>query len=458
MFQNYLKQQSNMMSRLKQRDADPLTMGAVDDLLYGESMLFNLCAGDSLAALSLIGRYPQFLNWLGWDLTNIFRAHEYFITYAGGAGTAAGTVASGTISNPCAPGATVEWGFCDWSIEGFGTFRRSSPVRNMTRDNLRYCDQQPIYRIDGSTIDSNSEWDLFLVTTAIIQDLTRAVITGNKQSDANTFDGLLRSIKTGYQSSSSVDCKEMDSLIIDYAGNQMCPVNGATGVTVNGNGAPDGFVLIDFIKEAIRRVFWRAGKSSFGRSIAPGDMIILMPESWISCLLDCWTCYLKCGGDFLRMDSLDARAFREKLDGGLYGDGQLIGFDGRTIPIMAFDEGLINEPADPEEDPDYTADILILTRTIGGQPVLRGQLKDLSNVPALADDKYQTTDGGKLLMWHNLDNTCRQLHVEMQPRLVNRAPWSQIRIKNVKCNNALGHISSDYLSPLFYGTLTKVGA
>lgn len=444
-------------SQLITRDADPLTYVAAAETLYGNNLLFDLCADDSLAALSLFGSYPQLLDWIGWEMSNAYKVHEYFISYVAASGAAADAPSTGYITDPCAPGNPAEWGFCDFQLTGFGMLRRGSQVRDMGVDDLKYCQAQPRYRIDGTVIDNEYEWDFTLATSAMVQDLSRMVVTGDATTPGQ-FDGLQKLIATGYQSTAGADCIEMDSIVIDYNYNAICPEDGATGVTVNGNAVADGFQFFDLLRSALRRIVHRARNSSYGK-ITDGDIAIVMPFEWINCLLDCWVCYIKCGRDITRIDSYEARQFRDTLNGGPFGDGILMNIEGFNIPIIAHDWGTITEGnplASPDPIPD-SADIYLLVRSLGGQPVLRGQLNDLTGVARReASRGYSTYDAGRILTWDNLDNMCRQLQAEMRPRLLNRAPWAQVRFQHVVCDNILGTTSVDPLSPFFYATKTAV--
>ena len=133
----------------------------------------------------------------------------------------------------------MEWGSADFAVEGFGRIRRKSPTRELTEVDLRYSQAQPVYRIDGSPITDELEWDFYQVTSAMVQDLHRMLILGNKTT-AGQFDGLQRLVNYGYTTTTGAIATEMDSIVIDYNGNAMATAGGSVGVTFNGNPVTDG--------------------------------------------------------------------------------------------------------------------------------------------------------------------------------------------------------------------------
>jgi hypothetical protein len=165
-------------------------------------------------------------------------------------------------------------------------------------------------------------------------------------------------------------------------------------------------------------------------------MVLVMPDSFISCLLDAYTCWSVCANDYSAMLTLDARTFRAGLEGGLYGAGQIT-IAGVTIPIMPYDFGLINGMS--------TFDAYLLTRGVGGRRWLYGQYNNMTPVAAkITDGMYTAVDGGRILTWGEpRDMTCEERIAEMQPRLVLEAPWAQVRISDINCDALGGPITSD---------------
>jgi hypothetical protein len=165
-------------------------------------------------------------------------------------------------------------------------------------------------------------------------------------------------------------------------------------------------------------------------------MILVMPSSFITCLLDAYTCWSVCAGDFSLMMSFEARRFRDALNGGLYGAGQIT-IEGVTIPIMPFDYNLINS--------GNTFDAYLLTRGVGNRRWLYGQYNNMNLVAAkmAGEGEFMSIDGGRVLTWNVHDHTCEERVAEMQPRLVLEAPWAQVRIADVSCDVIGGPLSTD---------------
>ncbi len=426
------------MSNLVKREQLTFTPGAVAALYGSSAPLFDMHASDAIMSLSFAGRYSPLFDWLGFEPTKIFRVHEYFISYIAADGAAAGTPTDGWITDPCAPGETVEWGSADFAVEGFGRIRRRSPVRELTEVDLRYSEAQPVYRIDGSLITDELEWDYYQVTSAMVQDLHRMLILGNKTT-AGQFDGLQRLVNYGYTTTTGAIATEMDSIVIDYNGNSFAPAGGATGVTFNGNPITDGYNFIDILKSVVNRIQTRVRMApTLNAQLQNQDMALVLPQDWIDTLLDAYTCYTVCGNDVTRMDSFEARNYRASLAGGGMFNAGVIRIHGIDISLLPYDFELNNG--------DGTCDMYLLTRGAGNTPFLRGQFNDLSTV---SKGDFTATDRGLLMTWETTDHTCYQRHAEAQLRLVARAPWAQARFANVGGDLILGSISGDPLSSVF---------
>lgn len=54
----------------------------------------------------------------------------------------------------------MEWGATDFVVEGFQPIRRTSPTRDATVLDLKYYERQPRYRMDGSVITNDVEWNI----------------------------------------------------------------------------------------------------------------------------------------------------------------------------------------------------------------------------------------------------------------------------------------------------------
>lgn len=422
-----------------QRDGD-ITLATAQGIYNQE--LFDLNGNNDLIGLSLRGSYNPFLDLVGFETSAVHRVQEYFITYDAAAGAAAGLPTSGVVTDPCADGETVESGGVSYLLQGFGRLRRSSPSRDITDIGIRYSENQPIYRIDGSIIQNDAEWDLVRLSSVNLREFQRLYITGNA-SVAGEADGLQQLVNYGYTDPITGDAATaMDSIVVDYNGMAMLPTGGATGVTVNGVLATDGYVLIDYIKSFIRRTLQRIQNSTL--TGAPVFASIL-PLEHLSCLIDAYVCYTTCGGDIERMDSFEARTKLETLKGRLGGGGTVpLDFDGTTVLFYPYDHSLLTSAT--------LGDIYLGVVRVGNRPLIRTQIKDMiAGARELGvTDRFMVTDNNRMLNWKTFDHTCFRQHNEMQWRVKLDAPWAWMRIQDVACGNILGAFSGDPLSAYFY--------
>lgn len=430
---------------IMRHDTQTFNAAAMPSVYGNTPPLFDCYASDAVVSLSYANRTSPLMDWIGWERTDIVRIQEYFLTYAAPSGTGAGTPSNGWITDPCAPGQGVEWGATDFVVEGFGRIRRTSPTRDATVLDLKYYERQPRYRMDGSVIADDVEWDLNIMAAAMLHDLHRMLIIGNKTT-AGQFDGLQQLVNYGYQSSAGVAASSMDSFVINWNSNGMCAPNTApTGVTYNGGALTlgAGITFIDMLESVVRRIQQRINLSDgYNGAISGGDMVLVLPWDMVECLLDCYTCWRVCSSDITRVDSFEARNFRRSLEGGVYGAGAIT-VGNVTIPLMPYDYELLHSSG-------VKGDIFLLTRGIGGATFIRGQYNDLNNAARRLTGGHVATDNGLILHWSNEDNMCITSHAELQPRLLLRAPWAQARFTNVACTPILGApLSGDPLSAFF---------
>jgi len=389
--------------------------------------LFDMCSDQDLMSLSLQGT-NKFLDWLGWERTNVCLIKKNFITWVRPEPTTPrGTVrSSGHITDPCGVSHGVDWGMCDFTLEDFGFIRRHGPVRNATRNDLKMCELQPRYRLDGTPITGDAEFDMRIATEGILQDLKRDVITGSILV-GGSFDGLDALVKTGYTDSLGHNCNMMDSIVIDWNSNTMA---GGAGITWNGAAVGINFNFVSVLLAAIRaeldRISWSPTLSS--QTMNVGDIVFVAPTATLRCLLDSYTCWSVCPGDASNPAVLltyEARAFRNSLNGGMFGAGRIF-LDGFEVPLVAYDWGLTKGSG--------VADAYLLTGHVGNIRTISGQYQDLTGSPvAYPDAGYSVTDGGRFLTWLNRTQTCVQREVEIHPRLLMWAPWAQTRFMNIAC-------------------------
>ena len=400
---------------------------------FGCCNFFDACT-DDIMRLSYGNGLPL-LDWMGFNVSDECYRTVEFVSF-NRPEYSQGSPTGGYISDPCAEPNGIETGFCKLTVEDFGRYGRMGPVRSIMKP-LKYCATSPRRRLDGSAITSEQEWDMTFAMDQVLVDVKKHVVSGNATT-AGQFDGLERWVKTGY------DCSMLDSIVIDWNGN---PMSGGAGITWNGNAVAATFNFVDVLLAGYRRIKQRI---SWAPMLAPqrtnvGDMIIVLPYSMIDCLLDHYTCWSVCDGsqyNEVALQSYEARAFRNGLLGGMFGDGQIT-LDGQLIPILGYDWDLIKGPT--------TGDIYFLTGAIGAIRIWEGEhLSASAAAGQYSTHGYFSTDGGRILGKVDTENECTTLKLWIHPRLFCRAPFTQIRFQDVKCTNPGGFISPDPTETSFY--------
>ena len=456
---------AEMLKRLREGNGD---MSLSDQAtIYRCCGLFDLCNDQDLMSLSLEGTSP-FLDWLTWRLTDLCVIRKSFITYTApehtftmeGKGPEAHIVRNcspGYLADPCEDPYGTEWGKCEFELRDFGRLRRHSPTRDITMNAVRLCEAQPRYRLDGTMITDDREFDIRVVTETLLQDLKRMIITG-AASTPGMFDGLNALVKTNYTDPTGQPCHSMDSNIIDWNGNQLA---GGAGITWNGTAIGATYDFVDVLLAAFRRVMQRISWAPVLNSqrLRVGDIVLVMPTFMTRCLLDMYTCWSVCPnvdweegiGVIQALNTFEARTYRNQLNGGMFGAGRIY-LDGFEIPLIAYDWGLQQGPT--------TADVYMLTGSVGNVRVLEGQLLDMRKVPGGSgvSGYYSYTDGGKILTWPIMEHTCVQQIVEMRPRILAWAPWAQVRFEDVVCNQPGGNLSPDPCEGSFFPETSFVPA
>ena len=425
-----------MLPKVKNRIAEENLVVSTDPAIYGCAPLFDYCTDNDILALSFEGS-NKFLDWLGWERTNICTIKKAFIGFVRPE-QSEGDCTPGWLANPCADANGFEADYCDFTLTDFARLRRLSPVRDITKSGLLPCATSPRYRVDGTPLTDQLEYDMVLATETLLQDLRRMVINGNAQT-AGQFDGLESLVKTGYTNSTGALCPLMDSQVIDWNGNG---VSGGAGITWNGNAVGANWSLVDVLRSVFDRIVERIemAPSLASQNMNVGDMILLIPRSFISCVLDAFTCWSVCNSDWSLFLNLESRTFRQSLNGGAFGAGKIT-LGGFEIPIMPYNWGLINTGG--------TFDMYLLTGAVGSVKLIQGQYNDLELAAAKRPAIFSSTDAGRLLFWSEDENTCDRTNVEMQPRLLMWAPWAQARFMDVSCARPGAPISSDPCDPYF---------
>lgn len=402
-------------------------ISAVDDYpsLEGCCGLFDMCSDQDLMSLSFEGS-NKFLDWIGWERTNVCLIKKNFVTWVRPEADVYGTRSTGYITDACGASNGVDWGACDFTLEDFGLLRRHGPVRKATDSGLRMCEMQPRYRLDGTPITNDAEYDMRLAVEGILQDLKLDLVSGSFLV-TGSFDGLEALVKTGYTSSAGHLCTSMDSIVVNWNSNDF---DGGNGITWNGAAVANTYGMIDVLMAVVRTIRDRIAMAPAlaSQPMGVGDMVIVAPTFLLRCLLDAYTCWSVCPGTEASPAVLltyEARTFRQQLNAGMFGAGRIY-VDGYEIPLIPYEWGLIKGT--------NIGDMYVLTGRIGNVKLISGQYQDLSGtVASYPEAGYSYTDGGRMLTWVNREQTCVQREVEFHPRLLMWAPWAQARFQMVSC-------------------------
>lgn len=430
----------NMMQTRRVERSGNLTESSLATI-YGCCGLFDLCSDADLMSLSFEGTNP-FLDWIGWERTLECEIRKNFITWQRPEHSQ-GSPTGGYVSDPCADPNGIEWGECDFLLDDFARLRRGGPVRDITEvTGLKLCEAQPRYRLDGTPITDDREYDMRVTLEVLMQDLKRMIVNGNSATPGQ-FDGLQQLVNNAYVNSSGRRCAIMDSLIVNWGGNDL---SGGAGITLNGNAVGASFNFVDVLLYVYRVIKQRIGwaPALAAQPLSVGDIVLALPTQLARCLLDHYTCWSVCDGsqyNEVALQSFEARTFRNSLNGGLFGDGRIF-LDGFEVPLLTYDWGLINSPT--------LFDAYLLTGSVGSIKTIQGQYLDMSGAGQARSDRFAVTDGGRLLMWAEDDHTCEQRIIEMRPRILSWAPWANVRFQNVQCRQPGGPLSPDPTETSFF--------
>jgi hypothetical protein len=331
--------------------------------IYGCCGLFDMCSDVDVLSLSLQGADP-FLDWIAWQASDVCIIKKEFITWTRPE-YSAGSPTAGYLSDPCDDPNGAEWGKCDFTLEDFARLRRKGPVRDVTEVDMKYCEAQPRYRVDGTMIMNDKEYDMVVAGEVLLQDLRRMIVTGNATTGGQ-FDGLEQLVVNDYTNSAGLRCAIMDSIVVDWASHAL---GGGAGITINGNAIASTYDFIDVLLDVFRtirqRIKWSPSLAS--QQLRVGDIVLVMPSHMTRCLLDFYTCWSVCEGrefNEANLQTFEARTFRNGLMGGMFGDGRIF-LDSFEIPLLSYDWELIKGP--------NRNDIYMLTGQIGNIKTIHGQ-------------------------------------------------------------------------------------
>lgn len=400
------------------------------DTIYGTG-LFNLCGDNDV--ISTLVEDDNLLRWLQWLPNNERTRFVKMLTWRGPDGSSWDvlTPTVGYLAADCDEPNSVEWGKCETSMTK-GLYGRCGQDIAMVNIGYKYCDKEPIYRIDGSVINNDAEWQVALASAVLKNDISQHLITGDA-SVTNQFNGLENLIKTGYVDVQTGEpCSQVDSIIYDWA-NQ--PIAGLAAV----------------LAEIIARIKLRA-RSAGGVNVSQ-DITIMLPSFLRDCLVAEFACSGPCAsgdGSTVMVIQADATSNRDRyLVGGANGDGW-IPINGEPVSF------LINDWIPFQSCPgggagSYVSDIYVLTRRIGNRTVLRGEFQDFSDgaaamARAMGSNVVRVTDGGRFVVYSKMDELCFNTCLVTRPGIYLSAPWVQARITDVCCSTNLAPLSPDSAS------------
>lgn len=451
--------ENSFNNQLKQRHSDLAVTNPVQSLYQQD--LFDLNCSDGMIAFYKANDYHPLWRILPVSNTLEYRRKENFLNYTGYAGTAAGTAThqDAVIVDPCGDGCTFEYGFCSWEIEGFNRLRCCTPVRDINYRNVKLCENDPLFDIAGNIIDNDFEWDVAMLSDSILRAMHYQLVQGNS-ANAGEVDGMLAQVTYGYVDPVHGEaCEAMDSTVVDWAGNDVCPDGGTTGVTVNGVAVPVAaqatLTLIDIIKAYVKRTDERIFASSVGGFYR---YFALIDSTLLECIIDCYVCYTVCGGDIERMDAFEARARLEELRSQLGQFGAVtLTFDGRSVTFVPWQ---VTDAFYDSVTGQYS--ILFFIPQIGNYRVWEVEFLDFAanwrGLELVDSDEFMITDNGRWLHMAEREKTCYKRCLEVQFRVLHRAPWTSMLVNNIACDSLFGHFSFDSLSDDYLGGVTKTAA
>lgn len=399
------------------------SLTTLDTTIYGRNSMFSPCSPGDVFGLQV--QTHGLMNWLGWRPNKFYQRRVDFITYVGPSGTAAGTATTGATA-PCDDPPGWEYGSAGYNLLHKSWYARSGEALGPHDVTQERCETSPRYRVNGQKIVDDVEWQVNGIMTAINQSMKRDLVHGN-HSNAWEMNGLENIVKAGYTDDEDLPLSMVDSILLDWAGDDLDGV-------VNGFGN-----FFNYLDELVTEIEWRA--SSIG-TIGETDMILLTSRFQAVALLDAYACYTTCGvttANDITDQALrsEQRKARRDLNGGPLYDGRVaVGFlhlkSGRRLPIIVEDSLDISQVSSGV----WQSDVYLLTRTIGSQDVLYGEYLDLriweNRIRAkMQDFRGHAEEAGRFAMKSKEDNFCVQAIVGTSPELYLSAPWAQARISNV---------------------------
>lgn len=398
---------------------------------YGHGM-WGHCGPDDIISAYVDG--APFADWLNWKPELWERDFAKILANVGPdeVVSGSGVHTSGVLADECDTCESVKWGKCEIDTVKALICRCGEEISTYNL-NYGYCEQQPIFRVDGTPIGNNAEWQAALAAQVLGMDLEEQLIYGNRVN-VNELDGVQRLVRTGYSDCrSGLACAQADSLVVDWQ------FDGLAG-TCNGHGD-----IIHKITDILRRFKLRAKP----RNINTADVVIMLPSFMRDFLVDYWAAF----GTFLvvgaiQVDATEVFRRRERfISGGANGDGW-IPVDGQAISFLVNDYLPMGQCITECASGGFSTDIYVLTRRLGNMEVLYGTYQNFAATigPALASrfggDQFRVSDAGKFLRYQMLRHEiCFNTCVSMRPGLHISAPFVQARIHDICASAQFAPIS-----------------
>jgi hypothetical protein len=418
-----------------------LTLGTTS--IYGRNSIFDPCSTGDIFGLQVATH--GLMNWLGWRSNRFYRRRVDFMTFWGikdTHGVSGAAVPATATGSPCADPTTWEYGTCGYDQIHTSWYHLGGDALDPHTIVQDRCETTPKYRLNGIQISDDVEWQMNGIMNVLAQSIDRDVVHGS-HDNSNQMNGLESIIKTGYAGDNGVACPQVDSIIVDWAHDNLDGEDNDLGN------------FFEYLDEVVTEIEYRA--SQLG-GIAENDMILLTSRFMATCLLDSYSCYTICGVTDLQTVSevamrAEARKLRRDLNGGpLYDGRNAVGYlqlkSGRRLPIIVDDSMDIDKP----NNAMYCTDVYVLSRQIGSTSVLYGEYLDMrtyeNRVKAQMPGFTARADAaGRFVTKGKEDNWCIQLIMGTSPELYLAAPWAQVRIENVCCSRKRQPISGDPFQP-----------
>lgn len=417
-----------------------IDVNAAGPSIYGRNSIFDPCSTGDVFGLQVqtIGLMP----WLGARPNRFYRRRVDFIPWWGPAGTTDGDPGTGA-GAPCDDPGTWEYGVCGYDLVHTSWYHLAGQGLDPHTIVQDRCETSPKYRLNGVMINDDVEWQMNGIMNVLAQQIRRAQIHGS-HDNAYEMNGLESMIKTGYTNDNDTLCPQVDSIVVDWANDDL---DGA----VNGLGN-----FFDYLDEIVTEIEYRA--QNLG-AIAETDMAIVTSRFMATCLLDAYACYTTCGvtdSNDVTDQALRAqqRAARMALNGGpLYDGARAVGFlnlkSGRRVPIIVEDALDISKFSST-----YCTDVYLLTRRIGSLDVLYGEYLDMREYANRVKKQFtnfsaRADAAGRFAFKGKEDNWCINLMMGTSPELYLSAPWAQVRIQDVCCSRKRTPLTGDPFQPQY---------